>query len=223
VFGEVRVSKELLDGEIPQQGTIFFRAGHLRVPISLPEALERSGYQFDSSFTADDVLSNFPYALPRGLGFEQDSEIYEFPVTIEDEEPPGFANRVPQALAVILANAENQAVSVLLVHSNESAQKAAAEEQLLRQLPPDIGKADLLSFAKFWRARDRMNWTVNPLPHGCVLKVNPVESVTGITFESQHALSSASKGVTILPDRRHLVLPALHAGQAMSFDLTFRD
>jgi hypothetical protein len=75
VFGEVRVSKELLDGEIPHQDTIFFRAGHLRVPDSLPEALERSGYQFDSSFTADDVLSNFPFALPQGLGFDEDSEI----------------------------------------------------------------------------------------------------------------------------------------------------
>ena len=70
VFGEVRVSKGLLDGEIPGQNTKFFRAGHLRVPVSLPEALERSGYQFDSSFTGDDVLSNFPFALPRDLGFE---------------------------------------------------------------------------------------------------------------------------------------------------------
>ena len=76
VFGEVRVSKELLDGQIPDQSTIFFRAGHLRVPSSLPEALERSGYEFDSSFTADDVLSNFPYALPLNLGFEEDSQIY---------------------------------------------------------------------------------------------------------------------------------------------------
>jgi hypothetical protein len=71
---EVRVSKELLDGEIPHQDTIFFRAGHFWVPDSLPEALERSGYQFDSSFTADDVLSNFPFALPQGLGFDEDSE-----------------------------------------------------------------------------------------------------------------------------------------------------
>jgi hypothetical protein len=222
VFGEIRVSKELLDGEIPGQDTIFFRAGHLRVPVSLPEALERSGYQFDSSFTADDVLSNFPYALPLGLGFDEDSQIYEFPVTIEDEESPGFAKRVPQALEVILANAENGAVSVLLVHSNESTEKAAAEQELLRQLPGDIGKTDMLSFAKFWRARDRLTWSVTPAsaPNEIVLQVNPEESVDGLTLEFQRPLSAVSNGATLSPDNHHVVLPELKAGQANSFHLT---
>jgi hypothetical protein len=223
VFGEVRVSKELLDGAIPGQDTVFFRAGHLRVPTSLPEALERSGYRFDSSFTADDVLSNFPYALPRGLGFDEDSEIYEFPVTIEDEESPGFAKRVPQALEVILANAENEALSVLLVHSNESAQKAAAEEELLRQLPHDVGKADMLSFAKFWRARDRLKWNTTPISATgeCVLQVHTGEPVSGVTFEFERAVSSVSDGARLFPDNHHIVLPALSAGQTASFHLSF--
>lgn len=222
VFGEVRVSKELLDGEIPGQDTTFFRAGHLRVPVSLPQALERSGYQFDSSFTADDVLSNFPYALPLGLGFDEDSQIYEFPVTIEDEEASGFAKRVPQALEVILANAENEAVSVLLVHSNESAQKAAAEQELLRHLPRDIGKTDMLSFAKFWRARDRLKWSMTPatVPGEFVLQVMPEESVDGLTFEFQHAISAASNDAMVSPDSHHVVLPKLEAGQAISFHLS---
>jgi hypothetical protein len=222
VFGEVRVSKELLDGEIPGQDTVFFRAGHLRVPVSLPEALERSGYQFDSSFTADDVLSNFPYALPLGLGFDEDSQIYEFPVTIEDEESPGFAKRVPEALEVILANAENGAVSVLLVHSNESTLKGAAEQELLRQLPSDIGKTDMLSFAKFWRTRDRLSWSVtaSSVAGEVVLQVSPEESVDGLTFEFQRPISAVSNGATLSPDNHHLVLPELKAGQANSFHLT---
>ena len=201
VFGEVRVSKELLDGEIPAQDTIFFRAGHLRVPVSLPEALERSGYQFDSSFTADDVLSNFPYALPRNLGFEEDSEIYEFPVTIEDEESPGFAKRVPQALQVILANAENGAVSVVLIHSNESTLKAAAEQDLLRQLPPDIIKTDMLTFAKFWRTRDRLLWslTATSVPTEAVLQVKSEESVGGLTFEFQRPIATVTGGAAMFP------------------------
>ena len=223
VFGEVRVSKELLDGEIPGQNTIFFRAGRLRVPPSLPEALERSGYQYDSSFTAGDVLTNFPYALPRGLGFDEDSEIYEFPVTIEDEESPGFAGRVPQALDAILANAENGAVSVLLVHSNESHLKAAAEGKLLGQLPADIGKADMLSFARFWRARDHLRWSVTAAPRlgEAVLQVNSETSVTGLTFEFQRPISTITNGATLSPDNHHVVLPELQPGQAASFRLRF--
>jgi len=219
VFGEVRVSKELLDGQIPDQNTIFFRAGHLRVPMSLPEALERSGYEFDSSFTADDVLSNFPYALPLDLGFEEDSQIYEFPVTIEDEEAPGFARRVPQALEVILTNAENEAVNVLLVHSNESKEKAPAEQHLLEQLPPDIGKGDMLGFARFWRARDRLSWTIIPGFKGneVVLQVSPQESVEGLTFVFRRPIAQVSNGATLASDHHRVTLPELNSGETASF------
>lgn len=217
VFGEVRVSKELLDGEIPGQQTIFFRAGHLRVPRSLPEALERSGYEFDSSFTADDVLSNFPYALPRDPGFDDDSGIYEFPVTIDDEESPGFAQRVPQAVEVIRANAENNAVSVVLIHSNESAFKGAAEAQMLQELPEDIIKTDMLSFARFWRARDRLKWNVNETstPSQVELQLESEESVSGLTFEFEQPVSIIAGEATVSADRHHIILPELKAGQTV--------
>jgi len=222
VFGEVRVSKELLDGEVPGQETIFFRAGHLRVPPTLAEALVRSGYQFDSSFTADDVLSNFPYALPLGLGFEEDSGIYEFPVTIEDEEAPGYAKRVPQALEVIRANAENGAISVVLVHSNESETKAAAEGGMLRQLPNDIGKMDMLSFAKFWRARDRLQWrVVSASSSTAVLQITSQEPVTGLTFEFQRPVATVTEGAAVSADQRRIVLPELKPGQPISLRVTY--
>ena len=222
VFGEVRVSKELLDGEVPGQETIFFRAGHLRVPPSLAEALVRSGYQFDSSFTADDVLSNFPYALPLDLGFEEDSGIYEFPVTIEDEEAPGYAKRVPQALEVIRANAENGAISVVLVHSNESTTKAAAEGEMLRQLPNDIGKMDMLSFAKFWRARDRLQWrVVSASSSTAVLEITSQEPAMGLTFEFQRPVATVTGGAALSADRRRIVLPELKPGQSISLRVTY--
>jgi hypothetical protein len=222
VFGEVRVSKELLDGEVLDQQTVFFRAGHLRVPRSLAEALVRSGYQFDSSFTADDVLSNFPYALTLDQGFEEDSGIYEFPVTIEDEEAPGYAKRVPQALEVIRANAENGAISVLLVHSNESETKAAAEEEMLRQLPNDIGKMDMLSFAKFWRARDRLQWRVVSASSSTdILQLTSQEALTGLTLEFQRLVANVTGGGTVSADQRRIVLPELKPGQTISLRVTY--
>ena len=51
-----------------------------------------------------DVLSNFPYSLPSGLGMTEDTAIYEFPVTMEDEEPPGLPGHVDSNLDVIEAN-----------------------------------------------------------------------------------------------------------------------
>jgi hypothetical protein len=125
-------------------------------------------------------------------------------------------------MEVILANAENGAVSVLLVHSNESTLKGAAEQELLRQLPSDIGKTDMLSFAKFWRTRDRLSWSVtaSSVAGEVVLQVSPEESVDGLTFEFQRPISAVSNGATLSPDNHHLVLPELKAGQANSFHLT---
>jgi hypothetical protein len=124
---------------------------------------------------------------------------------------------------VILANAENGAVSVVLIHSNESLLKAAAEQELLRQLPSDIVKTDMLTFAKFWRARDRLQWslTATSVPTEVVLQVESGESVTGLTFEFRHPMASATGGAVMFPDNRHLVLPELAPGHSISIHINY--
>lgn len=219
VFGEVRVSKQLLDGNLPGQKTVFFRAGHLRVPPSLPEALQRCGYEFDSSFTANDVLTNFPYRLPLNLGFDEDSGLYEFPVTFEDEESPPLAKRIDQALDVIRANAENGAMNVLLIHPNERGSKLAAEEDLLRRLPRDIASEDMLTFAQFWRARDRLQWTAAVSGVDLVLTVRSAEVVRGLTFDFNRRVESADAGATVMGDKHKVLLPELHASERALFHI----
>ena len=231
VFGEVRVSKELIDGQLPGHDTILFRSPGLRIPPDLPEALQRCGYLFDSSFTADDVLTNFPYALPLGLNFDEDSGIDEFPITIEDTDPPPalpLPQRVPQALEVFRANAENEAINVILIHSNEAGAKLRAEEQILDQLPPDITATDLLSYAEFWRARNRLRWIVTPGENAStvILMVQAEEPVPGITFEFQREIASvvAEEPATramLRPDHRRIVLPKLNAGNTLHLRIAY--
>jgi hypothetical protein len=220
VFGEVRVSKELLDGNLPGQITIFFRAGHLRVPPSLPEALQRCGYEFDSSFTADDVLSNFPYRLPLDLGFDEDSGLYEFPVTFEDEESP-LGGRIDRTIEVIRANAENGAANVLLIHPNQAGDKLAAEEELLRRLPDDVAPEDMLTFARFWRARDRLQWKADASGAGVVLTVRSAEAAHGITIDFNQPIDRVDAGATLLPDLHRIVLPDLLANEPVVVEVHY--
>lgn len=223
VFGEVRVSKELLDGNVSGQRTDFFRAGHLRVPASLPEALERTGYLFDSSFTAGDVLTNFPYALPLDLGFTEDSDLCEFPVTLEDEELPYLPQRVGSALDVIRANAENQAINVLLIHPNEAQGKLSAEQAILRQLPSDVTPMDIEGFAHFWRAHEQLRWSIEGAPGsgGIRLRVTAGEPIDGVTFEFQRLIRRVDGGARLLPDGHRIVLPALPAQAKASFTIRY--
>lgn len=222
VLGEVRVSKELLDGAIPGHHTIFFRAGHLRFPTPLAQALVNCSYEFDSSFTAPDVMSNFPYRLTYDRDFEHESPLYEFPVTIEDEDEPPLPQRIGQALEVIRANAGNGAATVILIHTNDEA-KVRAEETLLDGLPPDISAEDMTDFARFWRARDRLRWEVLPGAGANLetLKVETSDPLSGLTLEFARRVAAANNGAQILKDRHRVVLPDLQAGAAMTFTIHY--
>jgi len=222
VFGEVRVSKSLIDGALVGHHTIFFRAGHLRVPDSLPEALQRCGYEFDSSFTADDVLSNFPYAMPLGVGFAEDSGIYEFPVTFEDEEQPPLLQRVDSMLEVVRANAENGAINVLLIHPNRAADKLQAEQKLLENLPHDVTATDMQSYAEFWRGRAELQWSVEAASGPEIrLKVTAAEPVSGLTLDFGRSIASVDSGAKLLPDGHRVILPDLTAGQSITFAIRY--
>src|SRR5579863_3617466 len=225
VFGEIRVSKQLLDGELPAQQTVFFRAGHLRVPPTMPEALQRCGYSFDSSFTAPDVLTNFPYSLPLGLGFDEDSGILEFPLTFEDEETPRLDLRTAAMLEVIRANAENEAISSILIHPNEAHYKLNAEQDILEQLPSGVIATDMQSFARFWHARDQLKWIVLPTQKGLTvqLKVTTEEAVEGVTFQFQHLIKSVDENATLGADGRQLVLRPLKAGEGISIEIQYAE
>jgi hypothetical protein len=191
-LGEVCVSKSLLDGELPGHDTIFFRAGHLRVPPYLPEALVRCGYEFDSSFTAADVLSNFPYELDFDLGMTGAANIFEFPVTFEDEQLPPLLDRVPAMLDTIEANAENSAVSVILVHSNNAQEKLQAERVLLSRLPGDILVENMTDYARFWKARYQLHWFPKAISGGEQIEINTESPISGLTLIFLRTIRNAS-------------------------------
>jgi hypothetical protein len=208
-LGEVCVSKSLLDGELQGHHTIFFRAGHLRVPPYLPEALVRCEYEFDSSFTAGDVLSNFPYQLDFDLGMTEPTAIFEFPVTFEDEHLPPIGQRIPAMLDVIEANAENGAPSVILIHSNNSKDKLDAERGLLAALPKDILVGSMIDYARFWKARSQVRWFPRPVSGGEQIEIDSDLPIAGLTLVSPRKIQSASGMPGIRWTDHEVILPDL--------------
>ncbi|TAL36889.1 MAG: hypothetical protein EPN93_06900 [Spirochaetes bacterium] len=166
VFGELLVSKELLDRDIPGQNTISFRAGDLRYPERLIEVMEKSGYKYDSTFSANDIMCNFAYrALKQRRAGADNSSIVEIPVTFDDSQ--GYVNlenykdMVKLWIDVIWANADNEAISVLLLHTSETAYKLKSEELLLQALQgKDIWIGDLTTYGDFWNERSNVRYNV---------------------------------------------------------------
>jgi hypothetical protein len=220
-LGEVCVSKSLLDGELKGHETIFFRAGHLRVPPFLPEALVRCGYEFDSSFTAGDVMSNFPYQLDFDLGMTESTTIFEFPVTFEDEKLPPLLDRIPAMLDTIEANAENGAVSVILIHSNNATDKLEAERRLLSRLPKDILVESMTQFARFWKARSQVRWFPQPVGGGERIEIHSQLPVAGLTLVSLRRIQSASGMPGIRWTDHEVILPDLAGDSKVLIDLKY--
>ena len=145
----------------------------------------------------------------------EDTRIYEFPVTMEDEEAPGLPGHVDSDLTVIEANSDNGAINVLLVHPNNPGEKVPAEEAIIRRLPAGVGASDLATFAQFWRARDHVRWLVQPLrdPLELTLTVRAEELVNGLTFEFQRQIAKADGIGNLRLEPHRLILPTLPAGQ----------
>jgi hypothetical protein len=81
----------------------------------------------------------------------------------------------------------------------------------------------MLSFALFWRARDRVRWSLasGPGPADIRLTVAPDEPVDGLTFEFQRDIAKVDGKAALSSDRRRVVLPALAASEKISLRICY--
>src|SRR6056297_325629 len=165
INGEVRVSKQLLDRDVPQQETVTFRAGYLAFPPELISVLDTAGYQYDSSFSANDVLTTFPYfALPERRPGAKQSQVIEIPVTFDDA--VGYLTRKTEAPAVqqwkqvVKAHADNETINVLLIHPSDSRTKTYkldAQRALMEYANSlEAWMGSIGEFGDFWRERHHL-------------------------------------------------------------------
>ncbi len=157
--------KILLDRDIPGQNTISFRAGDLAYPPQLIGILEKSGYLYDSTFSANDVLSAFPFVAfkDRRIGSEE-SNVIEIPVTLDDAlsflTPQTFTQAVKTWKDVTTANMENGGITVLLIHPSDTRKqdyKLKAQEELMQFVRSHNGWiGNLTEYGEFFRYRQEV-------------------------------------------------------------------
>ncbi|HEV2533562.1 polysaccharide deacetylase family protein [Phenylobacterium sp.] len=153
ILGELRVSKFLLESLLSTRVRTF-RPGYLAYPFKLPQALAATGYGYSSSITANATLTHLPFQLTNGRADDALSPVFEFPVTIEDEEPPGIVKRQGAANGVIERVARGHGIVVVLVHPDVTAGKLAFETQLVRDWRDRAWVGSVTAFGDWWRARD---------------------------------------------------------------------
>ncbi len=161
VYGEVEVSKQLLEKDY-NVTVKTFRAGHLAFNDSLILALEKLGYQYNSTYSANDILTSFPYYAMKVRTFDGvESTVLEIPLTISDVltdfNGGNYTEGVNLWLDATQRYADNHSPIVLLIHPNRY-WKLQAEKLFLNQLPDGVKPFPFQQYGRFWKNRDALKF-----------------------------------------------------------------
>jgi hypothetical protein len=200
VYGEVEVSKYLLEND-HSVAVKSFRAGHLAFNQRLPKALQDCGYLYNSTFSANDVLTNFPFWDIDNMTFSgNQTSVLEIPMTISDASAANpFTEQNALSIAqgwidVTLKNHNNNAPTVLLIHPNRG-YKLPAQQMFVNGMPGDVKFMFLDDFGDYWKKRMQMQvvsevvndtlyvtWTNYQMNQGLSLVIDDVDQLADVRF-----------------------------------------
>ncbi len=204
VVGEVKVSKELLDRDLPGQQTVSFRAGELAFPPRLIEALEATGYRYDSTFSANDIITNFPFfAFDRKHLGARETRLVEIPVTVDDSQ--GYLTRetVDRVVAswteIIEANRANAAMTCILVHPTDATYKLEVWRRLLERYTREpVWMGTIAALGDFWVRRASVGVTVAREDGGLTIRLDRRAAALGVDLALVVVGLEESEGLRVL-------------------------
>ncbi len=208
VLGELRVSRFLLES-LTGETVTSFRPGYLATPDSLPEALEASGYRFSTSISSGTALSHLPYRANFGRRYSSQTAIYEFPISLEDEQPVPDDDRLAAGIELATSLAGYGGVNVVLIHPNETGEKLAMLDALLTASGPFSWTGTLQAFGDWWAARDTVGLDVSLDARTISLVITTAAPIEGLTVqipETWRPVAPWPAGARL--DAGTLVLPA---------------
>lgn len=182
ILGELRVSKFLIE-HFSGQTVVSFRPGGLSNPSGLPQALRATGYRYSSTATANNSLTHLPYQLNYDRLTNSEVEVFEFPVTIEDEELPKMGDRLPQALEVARQVSRYGGLCVVLIHPNILDHKLAFEKGFVAGVRPYAWFGSVSQFGQWWGARNSVQVDVEKVGPAYVVKLEIPQPLPGLTLE----------------------------------------
>ncbi len=211
VLGELRVSKFLIEQvALPGTKVVSFRAGYLLFPRTLPQALEATGYHYDSSNAAFLTRTYFPYRLVFDTRGDTNTNIFEFPVTMDEGET--LDERVPVLSADLMIdlgrNLERRgALFIMLIHPNDIS-KLQYEKKYIEVFGRTSWFGTLKEFGKWWAARDQITIEVKTVAGTKTVQISAPTAITGLTIkvpptwslkstDPDHALKSIEQNVLV--------------------------
>ncbi|WP_319245190.1 polysaccharide deacetylase family protein [uncultured Propionivibrio sp.] len=195
IFGELRVSRFLLEHFVGDGAVVSFRPGHLRNPYAAPQAMQAVGYRYSSSATANNSLTHLPFRLTYDRAGTAEVDVFEFPVGIEDEAAPRLLDRLPQAVALAGQLARYGGTLVVLIHPDITGHKLEFEKRFVAAVADRAWFGSMRAFGDFWAARDAVDVDIRMSDGLPQLHLHVDRAVPGLTL----VLPSGHRAESVTP------------------------
>ena len=159
IYGEMRISRFLIDRFVPGNVTTAFRSSFLYTPFTYPQSLLSSGYRFSSSVPANATLTHFPFQINYNREYDSEVQAFEFPVTDDDEIPPYNINRAESAIALAKKIAKYGGCFIGQVHPNSTG--LMVEKKFIEAIKDEAWIGTINDFGLWWAARNEVTLDVN--------------------------------------------------------------
>jgi hypothetical protein len=221
LLGEMRVSKAYLEADVPGIHVDAYRSGYLYIHPRQFEALMQTGYRFDSSFTANDVLTDFPFRELEDNSYTKESTITEFPILITDSQLP-MLPLVPHFEQVLDDESVFHGVSAVLIHPDVIADKLPTELALYDHYKNRFWVGGVDAFGEFWLRRARVTLATSFAGDVETVRVTSPDGLKGLTLDTNLPMSIGGvQGTTAVSADagRSVVLGTLAPGQTAVLQL----
>ncbi len=183
ILGELRVSKFLFEQFTENQIVESFRPGYLRNPMQLPQSLQSTGYKYSSSASANMSLTHLPFRLTYGRGYDGLTNIYEFPITVEDEILPPMYERIEDAKLLARKIANIGGLMVVLIHTDAVDDRLLFQKEFVDEVKPYAWMGSIRQFGDWWAARDKVEVDVKTKGDEVIITLRAPDAINGLTLE----------------------------------------
>ncbi len=180
IFGEMRVSRFLIDRVITGANTLCFRSTYMYTPFTYPQSLMASGYRFSSSASANTALSHFPLQMNYNREYDSELDAFEFPITNSDEFPPYTFDRAASAISLAKKIATYGGCYIGQVHPNKIGLRV--EKEFVSAMKEDAWFGTIRDFGLWWTARNEVSLDVVNEGGRRVVLVNVPKRMEGLAI-----------------------------------------
>ncbi len=180
IYGEMRVSRFLIDRFVKGNKTSTFRSTYLFTPYTYPQSLMASGYRFSSSVPANAALTHLPFQLNYNREYDTEVEAFEFPVTDDDEVPPFNLDRAKNAIALARNIGRYGGCYIGQVHPN--AYGLMVEKEFVNALKDEAWFGTINDFGLWWTARNEVSLDVLNTGTNRVVFINVPKRMEGLAI-----------------------------------------